>query len=272
MADGTSDAPGSRHERGAATGGTGGDTVGGAVSPDPSDRRLDALVARIRARADDPGRRRELRESEFSAWVETLDTDELLNAAAAAQAQLARLAEQGPAAAADPEARALAARLAAAMARPDDRPLPRTATPDAVAEAEATTGTALPVLLRRLYLEVANGGFGPGYGIVGVADGWTDRGDTLPDLYRSFRRGSPFDAWTWPEGLLPFCHLGDGMYACADTARPGSPVVAWDPTGPEEDEEVDPAAVVEIPPFDGSEGLSEVAPSFEEWLRRWLDR
>lgn len=237
-------------------------TVGGAVATDPAARRLDALVARVRARADDSGRRLDLRPSEFSAWVETLDTDQLLDAAAAAQAQLARLAEQGPLAAADPDAQALVAQLASAMARPDDRPLPSPATLDELAAAEASIGVALPVLLGRLYVEVANGGFGPGYGIVGVAGGWTDRGDTLVDLTRSFRRGSPFDAWAWPTGLLPICHLGDGMYACVDTTRPGAPVVVWDPSGPDEDSEDDDG---------GDSDLTEVAPSLEEWLRRWLD-
>ncbi len=231
------------------------------MSADPHDRRLDALVARIRARADDAGRRVDLRPSEFSAWVETLDADQLLDAAAVAQAQLARLAEQGVAAAADPDAQALAAQLAASMARPDDRPLPSLATPEAVDAVEASLGVTLPVLLRRLYLEVANGGFGPGYGIVGVDGGWTDRGDTLADLARSFRRGSPFDTWTWPPTLLPLCHLGDGAYDCVDTARPAAPVLRWDPN----------AAVEGADDDDGGEDLREAAPSLEDWFRRWLD-
>src|SRR3954464_14202084 len=43
----------------------------------------------------------------------------------------------------------------------------RTASHDAVAEAEAALAHPLTPLLRRLYLEVGNGGFGPGYGVLG---------------------------------------------------------------------------------------------------------
>jgi hypothetical protein len=48
-------------------------------------------------------------------------------------------------------------------------PLPRIppATLSAVQCAESLLGAALPDLLRRLDLEVSNGGFGPAYGIVG---------------------------------------------------------------------------------------------------------
>ena len=47
----------------------------------------------------------------------------------------------------------------------------RPAPPAAVAEAEELAGRSLPSLLRRLYLEVGNGGFGPGYGLLGLRDG-----------------------------------------------------------------------------------------------------
>jgi hypothetical protein len=48
------------------------------------------------------------------------------------------------------------------------RPVPTVAPPASVAEvdaAEATLGFAIPPLLRRLYTEVGNGGFGPDYGL-----------------------------------------------------------------------------------------------------------
>jgi hypothetical protein len=49
-------------------------------------------------------------------------------------------------------------------------PLPplRPASLAAVEATEAWAGVRLPPLLRRLYLEVANGGFGPGYGVAGL--------------------------------------------------------------------------------------------------------
>lgn len=45
------------------------------------------------------------------------------------------------------------------------------ASPAAVARAEAALGFALPTTLRAIYLDVANGGFGPGYGVMGVEGG-----------------------------------------------------------------------------------------------------
>src|SRR5688572_7984728 len=50
---------------------------------------------------------------------------------------------------------------------PPLRPAPRSA----VEEAEALAGAPLPPLLRRLYLEVGNGGFGPGYALLGLRGG-----------------------------------------------------------------------------------------------------
>lgn len=76
------------------------------------------------------------------------------------------------------------------------------ASAEAVADAERRLGHRLPPLLRRLYREVANGGFGPGYGILGVAGGHPDDlGMTaanlldpqeFPGLFRSPTGDAPF--------------------------------------------------------------------------------
>lgn len=52
-------------------------------------------------------------------------------------------------------------------------PPPPPASPAAAAEAETLVGTGLPKLLKELYA-IANGGFGPGYGLLGLRDGFTD--------------------------------------------------------------------------------------------------
>src|SRR5512134_2461662 len=54
--------------------------------------------------------------------------------------------------------------------------------------AETAIGFRMPDLLRRLYLEIGNGGFGPGYGLVGVEGGYAENiapydNHTLPDFY-----------------------------------------------------------------------------------------
>jgi hypothetical protein len=49
-------------------------------------------------------------------------------------------------------------------------------------------GFSLPPLLGRLWVEVANGGFGPGYGLLGLNGGCAADvvNLTLPDLYRLY--------------------------------------------------------------------------------------
>jgi hypothetical protein len=46
------------------------------------------------------------------------------------------------------------------------------ATEQQIVETEQQLGFPLPVLLRLLYKQVANGGFGPGYGIIGAVNGF----------------------------------------------------------------------------------------------------
>lgn len=73
----------------------------------------------------------------------------------------------------------------------------RPAPPAAVAEAEELAGRSLPSLLRRLYLEVGNGGFGPGYGLLGLRHGHRTGGlDALTGLNR---------------GVLTLCEWGCGI-------------------------------------------------------------
>lgn len=72
--------------------------------------------------------------------------------------------------------------------------------PAQIARAEAALGLTLPPFLSRLYREVANGGFGPGSGLVGLQGGHGDSaGLTLVEVYRLFRRADE----GWPGSLLP---------------------------------------------------------------------
>ena len=81
------------------------------------------------------------------------------------------------------------------------------ATAKAIARAEAELGFKLPELLARIYREIANGGFGPGYGIIGLTGGYLDNGRSIVDLYRELKPGS-ITEWQWPDGLLPICDWG----------------------------------------------------------------
>ena len=57
---------------------------------------------------------------------------------------------------------------------------------EVIASAESILSFGLPELLRQCYLRVGNGGFGPGHGIIGLADGYPDdlSHGCLPELYQ----------------------------------------------------------------------------------------
>jgi hypothetical protein len=124
------------------------------------------------------------------------------------------------------------------------------ASPDAVEEAEGLLGHRLPLLLRRLYLEVGNGGFGPGYGILGVRGGHgDDYHHTAVDLHR---------AWSSVPALLPVCYWGCAIYSLIDCADREARMWARDPN---------PA-----PHDDIGKALFPQSMTFREWLVRWVDR
>lgn len=103
--------------------------------------------------------------------------------------------------------------------------LPPPATPQAVAEAERIIGFPLPPLLRRLYLEAANGGFGPGEGILGVRGG-APQGH-FADLADLPREG-PDPTGQVPAGLVLLYDWGCAIWSLADFRDPAAPIWAID--------------------------------------------
>ena len=99
----------------------------------------------------------------------------------------------------------------------------------AIIGAEQMLGFQLPPLLREIYASLANGGFGPGYGLIGLAGGYTE--EDLSDLplaeYYTYRRSFE-EELHWPEQLLDFCYLGcQGTYA-VDCSKASYPVIRTD--------------------------------------------
>ncbi|CCH18224.1 SMI1/KNR4 family protein [Micromonospora lupini] len=132
----------------------------------------------------------------------------------------------------------------AALAADAVDPLPplEPASVQAVDDAEQALGYPLPPLLRRVYLEVANGGFGP---VLGVAGGCTDDlGRTLIDLLDSRQR----------PGFLPIAYWGCAIYSYVDCAGRGAMMWGFDPN----------SGMAEHSFY--SEGISLL-----EWLDRWLN-
>ena len=115
-----------------------------------------------------------------------------------------------------------------------------------LASAESGLGFGLPDALREIYLNVANGGFGPGYGLLGVVSGTTDDlGNTADSLYTLFAQTDPDDPkWSWRFQVVPFCYWGCAVYSCI---TPEGMVIG----------------------FDEGEWVEEEIP-LDDWFEAWL--
>jgi len=124
-----------------------------------------------------------------------------------------------------------------------------------VDQIEGMLGHSMPSLLRRLYLEVGNGGWGPGYGVLGLTGGHRDDlGKTAVDLFVDAHQ-DPQSTWRFlPGGLLPLCHRGCAIYSFTDCSTPDGRIWAWDPNPG---------------PTDGS-ALFDQGLNLVDWLARWV--
>lgn len=215
------------------------------------DAALDRLIAGLKARAADPDRRADIIVDSFSASVRTMDLGSLLgmgrSIAGGLNQLLGEIRSTGMPSA---ESRATADAIDAAMRTPAQPTLPAPASPAAIEAAEGELGDSLPIALRRAYLEVADGGFGPGAGLLPLAAAMA--------VYLSYVADSPGPRRsTWPRGVLPVTEREPGHY-CVEV-RTGR-VLDWDP----EDlrERSNDAA--------WQRTFSEVAPSVEAWLTTWV--
>jgi SMI1 / KNR4 family (SUKH-1) len=129
-----------------------------------------------------------------------------------------------------------------------------------VTRAEAQLRFALPPLLRDLYTKVANGGFGPGYGLFGVPIGTAAERyhgeQNIVEAYEAFRRRRTRHE-PWAHTFLPICYWGASFYSYLDCALPDAPVMALDAMSRGEG------------PWGSAVGLH--AASFEEWMQCWVE-
>ncbi len=134
------------------------------------------------------------------------------------------------------------------------------ASASAIEEAEESLDFALPLLLKRVLLEIGNGGFGPGHGLLGVRGGATDEhGSSLVDLYDSLSAKNPEDpGWIWPDRLVPICPWGDSTYSCIDCSGLEGRVVTFDANGYR-------------PGADLADFLEPQELTLDTWLRAWTE-
>lgn len=147
---------------------------------------------------------------------------------------------------------------AAKWVRPMPHPWPP-ATADEVRQAEQKLGFSIPPLLRNLYTQVANGGFGPANGLDGVpAASAMGAGSDLVTPYLSFSQSDPQEpVWQWPRGLVPLVDRGCNIFDCVSFIAPPYPVVRFDPDNADTDRPI-------------AETLLPIANSLQDYLEAWL--
>lgn len=113
------------------------------------------------------------------------------------------------------------------------------ATLEQIEAAEAQIGFRLPELIREIYLQVGNGGFGPGYGIGGVEDGMEIYECSLVQNVIECREADDFFAetaeneaekliWAWDDQYIMYCYWGCNVTTLVDCADPSLPVISLD--------------------------------------------
>ncbi len=127
-----------------------------------------------------------------------------------------------------------------------------------VRDFEAFTGLRLPPFLRQVYIEVAAGCFGPGYGLLPLTRHPTDEAEeTALELYQSFRSADPEDpGWVWPAYLLPICDWGCAIRSCVDCSSEEGVMVRFDPND-------------HGPGVPWASAFKVESPSFRAWIGDW---
>ncbi len=103
--------------------------------------------------------------------------------------------------------------------------LPPPAPPEAVAELEAAVGHAMPPLLKRIYLEVADGGFGRWGEALALAEDYafSDSSRTLTE-YLGWRTRP-----NYPPSVVPLLTWGCNIWSLVDYRTPEGRMWGWDP-------------------------------------------
>jgi hypothetical protein len=118
--------------------------------------------------------------------------------------------------------------------------------PDAVGAVESRLGFRLPSLLRRVFLEVADGGFGPGYGLFPLDEHASSAGhaETLMEVLKKLAVDP-----RWSPQLLPLCDWGCANWSCLDCRT-------------------DDGAIVTVA---GEQEFTNTGHTLRSWLGAWLD-
>jgi hypothetical protein len=199
------------------------------------------LIERIRERASDPRRQSDAN----SMRAQTVNPDAVFDSLGPKGEQMRSIMSQiqglmGPS----------GPRLGEPIPRPSE-PLRGTVSREQLAEFEKAIGRSLPPALTQLYIEVADGGFGPGVGLFGL--------ERIAEAYHEMTAepAGPQNQ-AWPSNLLPLVDAEPG-YDCLD--MDGGEIVGWDPG--------------QVEGYSNSawkRSFKPLAPNLGAWLEAWLDR
>ncbi|WP_157875833.1 hypothetical protein [Peterkaempfera griseoplana] len=109
--------------------------------------------------------------------------------------------------------------------------LPPPAPAEAADELEACLGHPMPTLLRRIYCEVANGGFGVDGEVVALVDTggpWYSDEESLADICLRGPNG-PEEQAIDPPHVMPLVTLGCAIWWFVDLRSPHGRMWGWDP-------------------------------------------
>jgi hypothetical protein len=98
----------------------------------------------------------------------------------------------------------------------------------AIEKAESQLTFKLPPLLRACYLEIGNGGFGPGYGLIGFEGGAQSDFGSITETYNQLKSDQQSLGNEWPLQLLPFCDWGCNVFSCVDCSNEYAPISIFD--------------------------------------------
>ena len=97
------------------------------------------------------------------------------------------------------------------------------ATEEEILAAESAIGARLHPVLRRMYADIGNGGFGPGYGLLRLnRKAPNEFPRSLLETYADFQRGGV------AKRILPLWEWGDSIWSCLDTGSPDARIVTHD--------------------------------------------
>jgi hypothetical protein len=110
---------------------------------------------------------------------------------------------------------------------PPIQPNPPVTESDLIA-AEGSLGFPLPPLVRELYAQVADGGYGPGYGLIRLSAGDSMTVVISGQIFREERDANASDR-QWPTHFIELVGWGCNIFSGIDCSQPSCPVIRYVP-------------------------------------------